>query len=74
VDSDQIKRYFRDLKRLLFERGSGPSVNVVLFLAGDEKFSEQREDQLKDYVRFFDGKRRIIRGLNEIQRAASSGG
>lgn len=73
VDAEQIKRYFRQLKELLYERNSGPSINVVLFLAGDESFSDQKKDELRSYVHFFGGKHRIIRGFNEIQAAASAG-
>lgn len=75
VDSDQIKKYFRLLKDQLYPLGnqSGPCINVVLFLAGDEAFSDQKEDSLKAYVRFFNGKHRVIRGLNEIKAAASAG-
>jgi hypothetical protein len=58
---------------LYTDRGTKPpSINVVLFLAGDEELSEKNEDKVKDYVRFFDGKHRVIRGLNEIKFAASA--
>ena len=74
VDSDQIRKYFRALKDLLYDVSSksGPSVNVVLFLAGNEDFSSQKEDDLQAYTRFFDGRHRVIRGLNEIRAAASA--
>ncbi|WPJ96180.1 hypothetical protein SH580_00505 [Coraliomargarita algicola] len=74
IDGDKIRRYFRELTKVLYDdQGSTPpSINVVLFLAGDEKFSKDKEDALKDYTRFFDGKYRIIRGLNEIKSAASA--
>ena len=47
-----------------------PSVNVILFLAGDEEMRKEWEDQLDDYTGFFRGKYRIIRGLDEINEAA----
>ena len=76
IDRDDVERYFRDfLKQAYADKGTvSPSINVVLFLAGDENFSEAQEDNLKDYTRFFDGKYRIIRGLNEIQDARSAKG
>ena len=49
-----------------------PSVNVILFLAGDEEMRKEWEDQLDDYTDFFRGKYRIIRGLDEISEARSS--
>jgi hypothetical protein len=49
-----------------------PSINVVLFLAEDEAFSKQSSQQLKDYVSFYEGKHRIIRGEKEIKSARTS--
>ena len=49
-----------------------PSVNVVLFLAGDEVFDKNAKTQLDQFVRFFRGKNRVIRGLDEITSASSS--
>jgi len=74
IEGDNIRNYFRDLTQKLYDDQSGqpPSINVVLFLAGDEKFSGGNEDALKDYTRYFKGKYRIIRGLDEIQSAASA--
>lgn len=74
IEVRQVEKYFRELSKILYKNNDGtpPSINVVLFLAGDEKFSETSEDKLKDYTRFFGGKYRIIRGLNEIKSARSS--
>jgi hypothetical protein len=44
----------------------------VLFLAENEAFSKESEKQLKDYVRFYRGKHRIIRGGQGIKDARSS--
>jgi hypothetical protein len=69
-----IKKYFKELSAVLYEErgGQAPSVNVVLFLSGDEKLKEEHEASLNDYVRFFSGKHRVIRGLNEIQSASAA--
>ncbi|MGZ0655009.1 hypothetical protein ACWPKO_14645 [Coraliomargarita sp. W4R53] len=76
IEGDDIRSYFRDLTKKIYDDkgGTPPSINVILFLAGDEKFSKNQEDDLKEYTRFFDGKYRIIRGLNEIKAAASADG
>lgn len=75
VEQRDVERYFKDLLDVLYEdQGqTPPSINVVLFLAGDEAFSKEQEDRLKDYTRFFRGRHRIIRGLDEIKRAQSAG-
>ncbi|WP_162029701.1 MULTISPECIES: hypothetical protein [unclassified Lentimonas] len=74
LEVGDVKKYFKELSAVLYEDrgGQAPSVNVVLFLAGDEKLKEGHEASLKDYVRFFSGKHRVIRGLNEIQSARSA--
>ena len=74
VDPKDVARYFKELNRVLYDDQDKPipSLNVVLFLAEDEVFSKQAEKQLKDYVRFYRGKHRMIRGEKEIKNARSS--
>lgn len=74
VDPKDVAKYFKELNRVLYEDRDKPipSLNVVLFLAEDELFSKQAEKQLKDYVSFYRGKHRIIRGEKEINSARSS--
>ena len=71
---NEVKKYFKELSKMLYDEKGGipPSINVVLFLAGDEEFSEVNEDALKDYTLFCDGKYRVIRGLDEIKSASSA--
>ena len=72
-DSD-VSKYFRKLLDELYKKDDKPvpSVNLVLFLAGDEAFSDAAKKQLNQFVRFFRGKYRVIRGLDEITSASSS--
>ena len=74
LESREIENYFKKVVDILYtNRGSEkPSVNVILFLAGDEEMRKEWEDQLDDYTDFFRGKYRIIRGLDEIKEARSS--
>ena len=74
LESREIEKYFKKIVDVLYtNKGSEkPSVNVILFLAGDEEMREEWEDQLDDYTDFFRGKYRIIRGLDEITEARSS--
>ena len=73
-DTREVEKYFRDLIDALYtdKGGATPSLNVVLFLAGDEEMRDSWEDRLDDYVDFFGGKYRIIRGLDEIKSASSA--
>ena len=72
IDPKEIEDYFEKVVTECYGSRKGPSVNVILFLAGDEEFSDDWEKQLNQYVRFFKGKKRIIRGADEINSARSS--
>ncbi|MEC8280143.1 MAG: hypothetical protein VXZ88_06275, partial [Verrucomicrobiota bacterium] len=74
LESREIEKYFKKVVDNLYtNKGSEkPSINVILFLAGDEEMRKEWEDQLDDYTDFFQGKYRIIRGLDEINEARSS--
>lgn len=74
IEARYVNRYFKDLILTLYEDRNlkPPSVNVVLFLAGDEEFKPEWQKQLDQYVRFFKGKNRVIRGEDEIKSARSS--
>jgi hypothetical protein len=74
LESREIEKYFKKVVDILYtNKGSEkPSVNVILFLAGDEEMRKEWEEQLDDYTDFFRGKYRIIRGLAEISNASSS--
>lgn len=76
VEPWHVEKYFKEvMEQLYLNRGQQlPSLNIVLFLAGDEAYDKSWEDQLKSYVRFFRGKSRIIRGENEIKSARSAMG
>jgi hypothetical protein len=67
-----IRNYFRELiDARYYQKGrTPPTINLVLFLAGDEKFAYSQK--LKEYTGLFKGDFRIIRGLNQIQNARSS--
>ena len=74
LESREIEKYFKSVVDILYTNKGGekPSLNVILFLAGDEEMRKEWEDQLDDYTDFFRGKYRIIRGLAEINNARSS--
>ena len=75
-DEKSIRRYYHELMQQLYHRKgeAPPSLNVILFLAGDEGFSNDKEAQVKRFTDFFNGKYRILRGQNEIRMAASAKG
>ena len=74
IDPRHVEKYFKQVMetRYLNREQQPPSLNVVLFLAGDEVYEKRWQDELKSYVRFFAGKSRIIRGEDEIKSARSA--
>lgn len=70
---NELKKYFRRLNDNLYTQYNKPvpSFNIILFLAEDENYSEEAERKLKDFVRFFGGRQRIIRGNKEIKKAST---
>ena len=74
IEPREIRKYVTKLNEQLYEQFDKPvpSINVVLFLAEDEAFSNKAQKQLKDYVSFYKGKHRIIRGEKEIKSARTA--
>ena len=72
IESKEIEDYFEKVIVESYGSLTEPSVNVVLFLAGDEEFNDDWKKQLNKYVRFFDGDKRIVRGADEISEASGS--
>lgn len=74
VEPRHVEKYFKQVleARYLDRDQQPPSLNVVLFLAGDEVYEKRWQDELKSYVRFFRGMSRIIRGEDEIKSARSA--
>ena len=74
IKSSLMENYFKKVLNTLYtEKGAkSPSVNVVLLMAKGEEMRKGWEGELKDFVRFFRGKYRIIRGLDEIRSASSA--
>lgn len=74
VEPRKVSRYFDDLveKLYLSKGGQPPSMNVILFLAGDEPLHDNKKNSIEDFVKRFKGKMRVLRGLNEITSAASA--
>lgn len=74
MDDRDLRSYFKKLEDELYEKTGmeGPSINVVLLLAGDENFSSEMERNVDAFTRTFGGKTKIVRGLEEIKDAATA--
>ena len=75
ADSNQSERYVRAFCQEYFEKNNrqAPSINVVLFLADDEKIPKEQKQAIQKYVRYFKGKMKEIRGLAGITKSSTSG-
>lgn len=74
IEPRNLQSYFRELMEVLYSGRDTkkPSLNVVLFLAGDEKLNRDSKRSLKRYAQLFNGKMRVIRGADEIRDARSA--
>lgn len=74
INERETEKYFNNIVKSLYTNkgATEPSINVILFLAGDEDFRDDWKKSLDRYVRSFSGKNRIIRGEKEIQSARSA--
>lgn len=74
IQENASGKYFRQFIETNYteKEATPPSINLILFLAGDEVYREQWEDSMKRCIRFFKGKSRIIRGEDEIKSARSA--
>ena len=74
IDRSKGIQYFKELLKYRFsDKGAKPpSINIILFLAGDEEYKEEWEKNLNSYAHFFQGKSRILRGANEIRSARTA--
>ncbi|NBB78418.1 MAG: hypothetical protein GVY36_03085 [Verrucomicrobia bacterium] len=74
INERDVRKYFRDLVKEIYtdKGGEEPSLNVILFLAGDETFRDEWAKSLDRYVRANSGKNRVIRGEDEIKSARSA--
>lgn len=74
INPKDIERYYDKLNEKIYGQlgRANPSINIVLYLAEDEVFSKEDEKKIRDFVRFFNGKHRIIRGEKGIKSARTA--
>lgn len=74
IQENESGKYFREFIKTNYteKAATPPSINLILFLAGDEEYRKTWEDSMKRCIRFFKGKSRLIRGEDEIQSARSA--
>ena len=74
IEKDEVEDYFREFvkERITNREREKPSFNIILFFAEDEPFPDSQKDAVRDFVRDFRGKHRVIRGLEEIKRHRSA--
>jgi len=68
IDEREIKGLFERLLRANYDQkgNSRPLVNVIVFKGEDEEVSREEEDFIDEYVDFFDGDYRVLKGLGKI--------
>lgn len=68
VDEDEIEDLYERLLRMHYDQSGAnrPRVNAIIFKGKDEEVSRGEEDDIDDFVDFFDGDYRILKGLGAI--------
>lgn len=72
IKANELKRHFAQVVRELYTQKKQriPSINILLFIAGDQTLPEAEVKRIKEFTRSFKGKLRIIQGLDEIKQAS----
>ena len=63
-----MESFFERLMRLEFDQNSDdrPVVNAIIFKGEDEEWTKQNDRDVDDFVDFFDGDYRVLKGLGAI--------
>lgn len=69
IDERAIRAAFERLLRLHYDQNNfeRPRLNAVIFKGADEEWSKRQEDRVEDFVDFFDGDHRVLKGLGAIE-------
>ncbi|MGE9291463.1 MAG: hypothetical protein ACQKBT_10765 [Puniceicoccales bacterium] len=64
----EMEQYFERLMRLEFDQNSDerPVLNAVIFKGEDEEWSKEQDRAVDDFIDYFDGEYRVLKGLGAI--------
>ena len=68
ISEREMESFFERLMRLEFDQNSDdrPVVNAIIFKGEDEEWTKQNDRDVDDFVDFFDGDYRVLKGLGAI--------
>ncbi len=68
IPEREIEGFFERILRTYYDalNDDRPQLNAIVFKGADEEVSEEQEEVIDDYVDFFDGDYRILKGLGAI--------
>ncbi|MBC2602822.1 vWA domain-containing protein [Puniceicoccus vermicola] len=64
----EVKQFFEQLMRLEYDQNSDerPVLNAIIFKGEDEDWSKEQDDAVDDFVDYFQGDYRVLKGLGAI--------
>jgi len=68
IEEKEMEGFFDRLLRQYYDQSGDdrPQLNAIIFKGEDEEVSREEEDKIDDFVDFFDGDYRILKGLGRI--------
>ncbi len=68
IDEREMEGFFERLLRQYYDQSGDerPQLNAIVFKGADEEVEDEEEDGIDDFVDFFDGDYRILKGLGQI--------
>lgn len=69
IDEREVRAALERLLRLHYDQNNfqRPQLNAVIFKGADETWTKTQEDRVEDFVDFFDGDHRVLKGLGAIE-------
>jgi len=64
----EMESFFERLMRLEYDQNSAqrPALNAIIFKGEDEEWTDEQDDNVDDFVDYFDGEYRVLKGLGAI--------
>jgi len=72
IDSEYSERemesFYERLMRLEYDQNAKqrPALNAIIFKGADEEWTDEQDDNVDDFIDYFDGEYRVLKGLGAI--------
>ncbi|MFP4493566.1 MAG: hypothetical protein ACLFRP_06735, partial [Puniceicoccaceae bacterium] len=69
ISENEMERFFERVLRMRYDQANQdrPVLNAVIFRGADEEWTDEAEEDVEDFVDFFEGDHRVLKGLGAIE-------